>query len=208
MNKLLPIAFAITLFHAPIAYADNSNDPCAPRDQLLINAYVKNVNTCIYYLTHTLRDAEQRAFAEQLITKALTDKKHGNRGRDVLNYMNLAELAALIDTPEVVDVFLAFNLRTADGDELRAFAMGRLYELRTPLVLDRLALRPKNEQERIVNAIAWGLANNFDLFMNLDNYRRLSVGSNWEVLDSKHPRRALSKRIEESIEFILRDPRK
>jgi len=202
MIKLVSTIFVAILLPITPAHAD---EPCSPRDKLLDNPYVRTVNKCIYYLSHTLKEVEQRRYAEKLITRALTDKKHGNRGLDILSYVELAELAALLNTPEVIDVFLTFIARPVDGDESRSQAIGRLYELRAPLVLDRLALRKINEQEIIIDSIAWGAANNFYLFMNIENYRRLAVGANWDVLDSKHPHRALSKRIEKSLEYILLD---
>jgi hypothetical protein len=114
----------------------------------------------------------------------------------------LAELATLLSTTEAIDAFLVFIAKPAD-DEVRSFAIGRLYELRTPLVLERLALLPKKDQKIIIDLIAWGLVNNFYLVMNLNNYRRLAVGTNLEVLDPKYSRRALSKRVEQELRSIL-----
>lgn len=147
------------MLQVSVAHAD---DPCLPYEQLLDNPYVENINNCIFSLTRTLNDANRRAFAVKLIKKALSDTKHGNdNGPGMpLNYVELAELAALINTQEVVDVFLTFIAHPAD-DEVRSFAIGRLYELRTPLVLDRMALQSKKDQETIIDSIAWGLANNY-----------------------------------------------
>jgi hypothetical protein len=204
MDRLIAIGFMAGVLQFNVAHA---NEPCLPYERLLENPYVKNINACIFSLTRTLNNAERRTFAVKLINRALNDKKHGDTiGPGLpLNYVKLAELAALINNVEVVDAFLTFIARSSD-DEVRSYAMGRLYELRTPLVLERLALRSKKDQYTIIGLIAWGLANNFYLFMNLNNYHRLSVGANWQVLDSKHPHRALSLRVETSLRSILDRP--
>jgi len=205
MTKLIAFGFVVFLVQFNLAHA---GEPCQPREQLLENPYVEDINSCIFFLTRTLKETKQRAFAAQLIKRALSDTKHGNDlGPGMpLDYVKLAELAALLNTKDVIDAFLTFIARPAD-DEVRSFAIGRLYELRTPLVLDRLALLPNNNQKTIIDSIAWGLANNFYLFMNLDNYRRLAVGANWEVLDSKYSHRALVERVEKSLKLVLLEPR-
>jgi hypothetical protein len=104
----------------------------------------------------------------------------------------------------MVDALLDFIARDpGSADETRSSAIARLYELRAPLVLDRLAPRPEGDQKVIVRDIAWGLANNFHPFIDLHNFQRLAVGAHWEVVKSSYPHRAISKRIEEELRQVL-----
>jgi hypothetical protein len=156
-------------------------------------------------LTRTISAPERRAFAQKLILRALSDSEHWNEGPGIpLSYYELAELVALLNEPKITDAVLDFIASHPESaDETRRFAVARLYELRTPLVLDRLASRSEADQKVVAQSIAWGIANNFYLFINLENYRRLAVGANWEVLDANHPHRALAKRVEEELRQIL-----
>jgi hypothetical protein len=180
-------------------------DPCHPREPLLKNPYVDRVDQCIVSLARTLAVPANRDYAERLVAQALADTRHANRAPDrPLNYYQLAELVALLDEPKDVDAFLNFIARYPESvDEARSLAAARLYELRTPLVLKRLAEQSKQGQETVTESIAWGLANNFYPFINLVNYRRFAVGANWEVLDQDFPQRSLAQQVEDRLRETL-----
>jgi len=156
-------------------------------------------------LKRTISEPESRKFAENLVHRALTDTEHENKvPGDPLNFYELAEVAALLNTPSATDAMLDFIAnKPGAADETRSFAVARLYELRAPLVLARMALRPEVDRKRLIASIAWGLANNFYLFMTRDNFARLAVGANWEVTEPTHPHRELSKAIENALLELL-----
>jgi hypothetical protein len=183
----------------------SADDPCQPYEALLAKPYVERVGKCIVSLTRTLSVPERRAFAQKLTLRALADSEHGNDYPGMpLSYYDLAELVALLNEPKTTDAVLGFIANHPESpDETRSSAVARLYELRTPLVLDRLASRSEADQKVVARSIAWGIANNFYLFINLENYKRLAVGANWEVLDAKHPHRALANRVEEEVRQLL-----
>jgi len=195
MRSILRVFAFIT---AAVSFSVARADVCP--DDLLDNPYVDGVDDCVFSLLRS--QPEQQQFAERLIHEVVYGKSGGNKGPSTpLDYEQLAELAALIETPKSIDAIL--NLVPAD-DETRSFAVARLYELRAPLVLERLMGKDQARQESTIFSIAWGVANNHYLFINTTNYERLAVGQHWELANSDHPHYDLARQISEEILAIIK----
>ena len=197
-RRLITVGIALGVLISSVSIAA----PCT--DQLLDDLYVEGIDRCILFLIRSLPDNQD--FADKLIRQAADQNTGDNEapGRP-LNYVQLAELAALTGTRESLDASL--DLVPAD-DETRSIAVARLYELQAPLVLERMGMESEADQLSIAVAIAWGIANKHYPFINTDNYSRLAVGAHWEVNDPKHPHYQTAKRINYQLLSILEADRK
>lgn len=70
-------------------------------------------------------------------------------------------------------------------------------------VLRSMSRTAESNRERLAFLIAWGVTNNFHLFIGPENYARFAVRPNWEVLDASYPLRGLARGIEEEISQLL-----
>jgi len=183
-------------------------DPCAPREATLRNPFIEGIGNCIFFLSRNIEESGDREFAKLLIARSVNlagpiydDPDPGFP----LDFSKLAELANLVDDPKLIGAFVDFVTRGCDNETL-CLAAGRLYELQAPAVLNTLAAYSQDRRARATWQIAWGLANNFYPRMDRDNYARLSVGANWEVLNDDYPHREISQQVESALLEILAEP--
>jgi hypothetical protein len=66
-----------------------------------------------------------------------------------------------------------------------------------------MARKSESVRKELTFLVAWGVTNNFHLFLNAQNYARLAVGANWEVLEHDFRHRELAQSVEAEISKLL-----
>ena len=121
-----------------------------------------------------------------------------------VDYIKVAEVISLLKSQELIKHYIDFIIFTkGSADEVRSFGLGMLYTLQAPLLIDAIKSYKSDEQDLVIEILAWGLANNFYPHINKNNYKKLIVGEHWALLDEKNEQREISKKIERQIEAII-----
>jgi hypothetical protein len=105
--------YVITIAVLLISSSASAADPCEPYERFLDNPYVTGVGSCLFSLKRTFfRSPERSEFSEKLVMRALTDREHGNTmPGSPLDYSDLAELVALLNTAPIVDAMVRFSAK-------------------------------------------------------------------------------------------------
>lgn len=178
---------------------------------LLIYAQDNNQNK-LHAIWHSLgRKQKVDLEATKKIIKSLLPITYQNHevlssNKEFVDYEKISEIISLLKSKELakryID-FIIFSKRSAD--ELRSYGLGKLYTLQAPIVLNILSNYSPEEQDTVINNLAWGLANIFYPHVNTQNYSRLIICQYWELHEKEYQHRELVERIEKEVYFFIKN---
>jgi hypothetical protein len=159
------------------------------------------VYRCLYTVIDSIKRKESDDYnklgerlARSLLLTKITDYNTVNE----VPWKRLAEVIAILDSQSLVDLFVQHIGAPRDGEETDS-AYAQLYAWQAPKVLLSLSKYQGKERVGRIDRLAWVIANQYWGRLNLQNYRRLPLGSHLELLDAKHALRPIAEEVEKSL---------
>lgn len=205
LKNVLFLAITIGITMPNVSHT--AEDLCVPHNMYLKNPFAETIMSCLNSVLFDLgrRNSVDRKYTVALIKRILETTEHRNRAPNTpVNYSVMVEIISLLESEELIRSYIDFIIRNNNSsDETLGYALGKLYVLRAPMILKIISVYSKNNQDIVILNLGWGVAGYLYPHLNKKNYRRKIVGHYWELLDTSHPMRGLSAKIERVVERAL-----